>query len=792
MAAKACINWIEPESSTTVRVGDPVNCRLAMYNCGDVLGNFYATISKNGVRCSPDSCFNVSLEPACEDICECNFTMPDKVITLAFVGGHAEGGVWKEDFSKTITLTPHAYCEQRFRVVDEEGVNIDIGTVNVYEGGSFWGHCTTVVGYCMVSDLEKGHVYKAVASKTGYDCLNCEETFTGCTSRITLSLKKKEVICNQPFKVEDTDGNIITKNCYIVVREGAAWRGECPTGSDGLCTVSGLIKGKYLKACIEQIPGGYEAIPESCQNFTACTTMRTLKLKKTPSTGILRVTSTPVQGADIYISDIKQPYKTNQDFTLEAGYYNVKAMLEGYKEPAMQGVTVVAGETKTLSFTLVPVAVACEYTGYASDAKIDHDDVPSSAPEGNEVTGSVSVDCIEVGETRYRVKFVLDGGSPAYSDSFLLGYVGEMDVLFTFTMPDHDVTVVAEVERCNASGEWGPCEHTDHIKTYTVTLALYEGPYGAIAEGYPKISNESCLDTCENENPCTADEGERPDFEVEYKNAGNEDGYFQAFLIGYNGIGIDAPDAPEGEGKVFDSEFHVLPTSFKLGPGESRTVTLTPKLLCGSMPDTNWDLGIKIARITSLGFFEEWNDTKSFKVCYKQVVDHYSLALNDLPDELHTGDKITFSGKLSHDAGGVVNNKLIEIMEKDIDPDDFIAKGTTNPDGSFAIPWTVKKVGGWLEGKTAELYARFKFDSKEVTSNTERVAIVGPSLTKALVYGGIAVAAFAGGSIAESVAGPKGKMIGVPVKLCALIPAGLCGYQTYLIAKDKVPEWLKG
>ena len=790
MAAKACINWIEPESSTTVRVGDPVNCRLAMYNCGDVLGNFYATISKNGVRCSPDSCFNVSLEPACEDICECNFTMPDKVITLAFVGGHAEGGVWKEDFSKTITLTPHAYCEQRFRVVDEEGVNIDIGTVNVYEGGSFWGHCTTVVGYCMVSDLEKGHVYKAVASKTGYDCLNCEETFTGCTSRITLSLKKKEVICNQPFKVEDTDGNIITKNCYIVVREGAAWRGECPTGSDGLCTVSGLIKGKYLKACIEQIPGGYEAIPESCQNFTACTTMRTLKLKKTPSTGILRVTSTPVQGADIYISDIKQPYKTNQDFTLEAGYYNVKAMLEGYKEPAMQGVTVVAGETKTLSFTLVPVAAACEYTGYASDAKIDHDDVPSSAAEGNEVTGSVSVDCIEVGETRYRVKFVLDGSSPVYSGAFLLGYVGEMDVLFAFTMPDHDVTVVAEVERCNASGEWEPCEHTDHIKTYTVTLALYEGPYGVIAEGYPKLIKDTeleCTDTCEDDNPCFGDEGDKLSFKVKIKNAGDSAGEFQIKLY-------------DGDGTQLDLQPRVLAVEYweNLDSGEEYEATLktcpgTPIDICRKMPDTDWPLEIKIARgegvITK---FKEWNDTKPFKVCYKQVVDHYSITLNDLPDEVHTGDKITFSGKLSHDAGGVVNNKLIEIMEKDLASDDFIAKGTTNPDGSFAIPWTVKKVGGWLEGKTAELYARFKFDSKEVTSNTERVAIVGPSITKALVYGGIAVAAFAGGSIAESVAGPKGKMIGTPVKLVALVPAGLCGYQTYLIAKDKVPEWLKG
>ena len=187
----------------------------------------------------------------------------------------------------------------------------------------------------------------------------------------------------------------------------------------------------------------------------------------------------------------------------------------------------------------------------------------------------------------------------------------------------------------------------------------------------------------------------------------------------------------------------------------------------------------------------ETDETYEYVYCYKHVVDHYSIRLNNLPAEVHTGDKITFSGTLSHDAGGVVKDKLIEIMEKDIDPDDFIAQGTTEVDGSFAITWTVKKVGGWLEGKTAEFYARYQFDSKEVTSNTVRVSIVGPSITKAIVYGGIAVAVFAGGSIAESFAGPKGKMIGTPVKLGALVPTVFCIHQSILIAKDKVPEWLK-
>ena len=423
---------------------------------------------------------------------------------------------------------------------------------------------------------------------------------------------------------------------------------------------------------------------------------------------------------------------------------------------------------------------SCEYTGHASDAKIDHDDVPSSAAEGSEVIATVSVDCIEVGETRYRVKWVLDGGTPAYSNDFLLGYVGEHDESCTFTMPDHGVTLIAEVELCNASSVWEQCEHIDHIKTYPIALAPYEGPYGVIVDGYPKLikngSEYICTDTCENANPCTAEKGERPDFKVKIKNAGNETGKFQAVLL----------DADE---TVLDYEPSVL--LVELDPGdESDEITLKPHIGY-SMPDTDWSLEIRICNGNVIGGCEKWNGSKPFKVCYKQVVNGYSIRLNDLPDELHIGDKITFSGTLSHDAGGDVSGELIEIMEKDIDPDDFIAQGTTNPDGTFAIPWTVKKVGGWLEGKTAEFYARYQFDSKEVISNTEDVVIVGPSITKAIVYGGIAIAVFAGGSIAESFAGPKGKMIGTPVKLGALIPAGLCGHQTYLIAKDKVPEWMK-
>ena len=273
-AAKACINWIEPEKSTSVRVGDTVNCRIAMYNCGDALGNFYTEILNNGVRFTPNSCYNVWLEQYVENICSGSFVMPNRIVNLVFRGGHADGGSWKQDFSKSITLTPHGYCDQKFRVVDEDGVNIDNATVSVE-----FSHCTTYYGHCTVSDLEVGRSYRAISSKAGYDCLNCSKTFTACTSTITLTLKKKITTCNQSFIVKDTSGNTVTKNCIIVVREGGAWKNECATSTSGTCAV-GLIKGTSLRACVEQVPSGYELTSDSCKSFTSCTSRITLKIKK--------------------------------------------------------------------------------------------------------------------------------------------------------------------------------------------------------------------------------------------------------------------------------------------------------------------------------------------------------------------------------------------------------------------------------------------------------------------------------------------------------------------------------
>ncbi|GAH86177.1 unnamed protein product, partial [marine sediment metagenome] len=134
---------------------------------------------------------------------------------------------------------------------------------------------------------------------------------------------------------------------------------------------------------------------------------------------------------------------------------------------------------KDYPISVVPVVV-CEYTGHAINAKIDHWNVPDNATEGETVTGWVKVDgdCYTPGQTtRGRVKFTVNGGTPAYSTVFTFDCFGETgEMPFSFVMPDYDVTLTAEIERCNEYGEWenaGP----KYKKELPITLRIAECEY---------------------------------------------------------------------------------------------------------------------------------------------------------------------------------------------------------------------------------------------------------------------------------------------------------------------------
>lgn len=77
-------------------------------------------------------------------------------------------------------------CIQRIRVKDDSGNAISQAKVTV--NGSV--KHTSLFGAPCSFNLNPNVEYEAVASKTGFVCLVCSESFTACTSTITLTLKK--------------------------------------------------------------------------------------------------------------------------------------------------------------------------------------------------------------------------------------------------------------------------------------------------------------------------------------------------------------------------------------------------------------------------------------------------------------------------------------------------------------------------------------------------------------------------------------------------------------------------
>ena len=254
-------------------------------------GTFYVSIKKDEVVC--DSEENIFLyNYSYSELVTCEFAMPNEQVTIRYQSGHAcypsgQPAYWKLDEEKLIHINPSTnLCDQYIKVLDEEGTAIDNATVKIYDNGTEVASSTTYYGLCSFV-LDVGVSYRAKATKSGYTCLSCEQTFNACSNTnpdypMVLTLERTPSICNQDFKAKDTDGNNI-RGATIVARDSSGtWKGDCTTNSYGNCTISSLTQGDYLTACIEIFDTDeYEAIADSCDTFTVCTTSReTLKLRK--------------------------------------------------------------------------------------------------------------------------------------------------------------------------------------------------------------------------------------------------------------------------------------------------------------------------------------------------------------------------------------------------------------------------------------------------------------------------------------------------------------------------------
>lgn len=168
------------------------------------------------------------------------------------------------------------YCAQWVKVVNEKGVPIKAVSVGFVTDTLLVAHSRSGSdGRCSAS-LEEGKKYTVKAFKTGYECIDCEGTFTACTKEIVLTLKKKIIPkkCTQWIKVVDEKG-IPIKDTYVgFFTDGLFTRPR--SGRDGRASAS-LEEGKAYRLKVEWV--GYTP---SEVKFTACTKEIVVTLKKKP------------------------------------------------------------------------------------------------------------------------------------------------------------------------------------------------------------------------------------------------------------------------------------------------------------------------------------------------------------------------------------------------------------------------------------------------------------------------------------------------------------------------------
>jgi hypothetical protein len=127
MPPQVCVHTQIPSTDQTVAPGGIYSCYFNIKNCGTETGNFYYGIEKDDVACKSE--YNLSLKVG--EIgyqITCSFTMPANPVKIRYFAGYAEGGVWKEKYSKTITITPPGKA-----IIDIVSASMSPTTINAGE-----------------------------------------------------------------------------------------------------------------------------------------------------------------------------------------------------------------------------------------------------------------------------------------------------------------------------------------------------------------------------------------------------------------------------------------------------------------------------------------------------------------------------------------------------------------------------------------------------------------------------------------------------------------------------------
>jgi len=249
---------------------------------------------------------------------------------------------------------PPKTCTQLFKVETEEGKPISGAKVLVKR----WGAVHTDAEGNAHLTLTEGTTYTAVAEKEGYECVECEKTFTACTpKRLVFILKKVPKACTQSFVVKDKATGAAISGAKVVVNSTVL-----TTDEKGEVTTS-LVVGKGYTAHAEAVH--YEKSPD--KKFTACTEKPIVfELSPKRCTQLFKVETEegePVGAATITVKGVGKKYtdaegKTRLTLT-EGTTYTAVAEKEGYECVECEK-TFTACTPKRLVFILRPVKKVIE------------------------------------------------------------------------------------------------------------------------------------------------------------------------------------------------------------------------------------------------------------------------------------------------------------------------------------------------------------------------------------------------------------------------------------------------
>ncbi|MCK4528883.1 hypothetical protein KAW18_16055, partial [candidate division WOR-3 bacterium] len=262
---KACVFHRSPEKDYNVLVGDSVELRLRIENCGDSRGNFYSDIRKDGFGWI--SKYNEYLDPGeLGTFLRKSFIMPNREVKVDFYGGHAWSGAWSEDFHYTAYLRPRKeYCTQEIYVKTKDGASVR-ATID-------WGDGTSDSSY---TPKTFSHQYEVVVGKSYEIKVSASGYYT---ESIWLTLPCKPIITSVLPKLTET----CSQNVRVVTSDGASVRARLDWGDgvhEDFYTPKTGFYDRYEKGKSYTVRASADGYESASKVITACRSQFTLTLKK--------------------------------------------------------------------------------------------------------------------------------------------------------------------------------------------------------------------------------------------------------------------------------------------------------------------------------------------------------------------------------------------------------------------------------------------------------------------------------------------------------------------------------